>query len=304
MPHTPHDQFGKDLLGALLPLALGGTASPRVIAPDPLEVDLVALPGPEPNPLRSLLGLLGDLIEAETWFEPFRRGLTFEDIVASKAKLLLERSRAVRQAERQGQRLLERDLPTLWIITPTISSRVRTRAAAFRIVSDPTGVWRLQGGDRCGVIAIHSLATTPDTLWLRLLGRGRVQQRAFQELAALDSKHPFRTCTLGALDRYRRRLAMRPSLSPEELELIRAADTSFEEYRAALIAVGVERGIEKGFSPLEHQFIRRLGRALSANERSTLLARLDSLGPNRLGDVVLDLDPESLASWLNDSAAL
>lgn len=97
---------------------------------------------------------------------------------------------------------------------------------------------------------------------------------------------------------------MRPSLSPEELELIRAADTSFEEYRAALIAVGVERGIEKGLSPLEHQFIRRLGRELSGNERSTLLARLDSLGPNRLGDVVLDLDPESLASWLNDPAAL
>jgi hypothetical protein len=110
-----------------------------------------------------------------------------------------------------------------------------------------------------------------------------------------------------ALDRYRRRLTMRPTLSPEELELIRAADTSFEEYRAALIAIGVEKGIEKGIekglSPLEHLFVRRLGRPLGDEERATLLARLDSLGPIRLGDVVLDLDRDALAGWLGDPAA-
>ena len=96
---------------------------------------------------------------------------------------------------------------------------------------------------------------------------------------------------------------MRPTLSPEELELIRAADSSFEEYRAALIAIGVEKGIEKGLSPLEHLFVRRLGRPLGDEERVTLLARLDSLGPIRLGDVVLDLDRDALASWLGDPAA-
>jgi len=52
-----------------------------------------------------------------------------------------------------------------------------------------------------------------------------------------------------------------------------------------------------------HQFERRLRRALTAAERDTLLARFSTHGPDRLGDVVLDLAPEALAAWLADSTA-
>lgn len=39
--------------------------------------------------------------------------------------------------------------------------------------------------DRCGFIAVHQLPKTPETLWLRLLGKGNVQQQAIQEVMAL-----------------------------------------------------------------------------------------------------------------------
>jgi hypothetical protein len=50
--------------------------------------------------------------------------------------------------------------------------------------------------------------------------------------------------------------------------------------------------------PLEHQFARRLGRALTPADHATLMRRLGTHGPDRLGDVVLDLDPAALERWL------
>ena len=61
---------------------------------------------------------------------------------------------------------------------------------------------------------------------------------------------------------------------------------------------GLGKGLEKGLGPLAHLFERRLGRALTAVERGVLVRRLDALGPERLGDLVVDFPPEALAAWL------
>jgi len=66
---------------------------------------------------------------------------------------------------------------------------------------------------------------------------------------------------------------------------------------------GVKRGREEGMAPLVRLFERRLGRELARTERVTLTKRLTALGPDRLGDVVLDLAPQELASWLADPNA-
>ena len=66
---------------------------------------------------------------------------------------------------------------------------------------------------------------------------------------------------------------------------------------------GRKEGLDQGIGPLVHQFERRLRRTLSEEERSVLQGRLGSHGPARLGDVVLDLDPEVLARWLADPNA-
>jgi len=47
-------------------------------------------------------------------------------------------------------------------------------------------------------------------------------------------------------------------------------------------------------------FERRLGRALTDEQRAEIERRLDALGPERLGDVVLDLSARKLAAWLAD----
>jgi hypothetical protein len=58
-----------------------------------------------------------------------------------------------------------------------------------------------------------------------------------------------------------------------------------------------------GLKPLRHQFERRLGRPLTEAERHTVAQRFESVGADRLGDVVLDLTAEALAAWLHDPDA-
>ena len=43
--------------------------------------------------------------------------------------------------------------------------------------------------------------------------------------------------------------------------------------------------------------------ATAAHERARLRERLHALGPERLGDVVMDLDGPALARWLTDDHA-
>jgi hypothetical protein len=66
---------------------------------------------------------------------------------------------------------------------------------------------------------------------------------------------------------------------------------------------GRVEGRVEGLMPLLFQFERRLNRKLSERERVTLLERFDALGAKRLGDVVLDLSTDELASWLATSDA-
>lgn len=61
-----------------------------------------------------------------------------------------------------------------------------------------------------------------------------------------------------------------------------------------------QRGEARGIAPVVHQFERRLARPLTSLETQRLRGRLGTLGPDRLGDVVMDLDSTALAAWLAD----
>jgi hypothetical protein len=66
----------------------------------------------------------------------------------------------------------------------------------------------------------------------------------------------------------------------------------------------VKKGATRGAArTLAHQFERRLGRALREDERARLRERTARLGPDRLGDLVLDLPAGELEAWLADPDA-
>ncbi|WP_196521170.1 hypothetical protein [Nostoc sp. WHI] len=62
-----------------------------------------------------------------------------------------------------------------------------------------TGVYCLPKYLRTAIVAIHQLPRTTETLWLRILGKGKVQQQAIDELEALSEDEPLRARALELL---------------------------------------------------------------------------------------------------------
>lgn len=89
---------------------------------------------------------------------------------------------------------------------------------------------------------------------------------------------------------------------PDAANQIRQA--SLEEGIEQGVEQGIEQGVARGLlQMLAMQFAQRLGRALTDAERTALDQRARTLGVERLGRAVLDLDAEALAAWLLDPAA-
>jgi hypothetical protein len=93
----------------------------------------------------------------------------------------------------------------------------------------------------------------------------------------------------------------------DEEDFVNNAQQILDEWERKAIQKGREEGLQKGreegISPLARLCERRLGRSLTEGERGELRRRLGTLGPARLGDVVLDLAPHALDAWLADPAA-
>ena len=85
------------------------------------------------------------------------------------------------------------DLPMLWILAPTLSKPILAEyAATLTTEFSATGVYLLSPGCKTGIIVIHQLPKTSETLWFRLLGKEKIQSNAIAEVAALPTSYPCR----------------------------------------------------------------------------------------------------------------
>lgn len=83
-----------------------------------------------------------------------------------------------------------------------------------------SGVHFLPDALRTPIVAIHQLPQTPETLWLRLLGRGSVQSQAIVELQALPLNYPYQKSTLELVYNLRENLRVNQELEEDDRELI------------------------------------------------------------------------------------
>ena len=139
-----------------------------------------------------------------------------------------------RRARRRRESQAAVPLPHLWALTPTLSE---ARLAGFgaRPRSDlPPGFFALPAQLGTSIVVIAALPVTPATLWLRLLGRGEVQRRAFDELAALPGDHPLRSATARRVLRWR--------TEASELEVFTEADKELLMNSECLVQQWEKRG--------------------------------------------------------------
>ncbi|WP_234300671.1 hypothetical protein [Sphaerospermopsis aphanizomenoides] len=97
-----------------------------------------------------------------------------------------------RQAKRNEMRIGETELPQLWIFTPTVSVEILEGCnGTLDETNWGKGIYFLPKVLKTVVVAIHQLPSTPETLFLRVLGKGKVQRQAVEELEALANNSPF-----------------------------------------------------------------------------------------------------------------
>jgi hypothetical protein len=98
-----------------------------------------------------------------------------------------------------------------------------------------------------GLVAIHQLPHTKETMWLRILGKGGVQQEAIKELAGMAVDDPVRDCALELLYDLQSNLqANNRKLQVEDRELIMALAPLYRQQIEAAREEGIERGIAEG----------------------------------------------------------
>ncbi|MEG4407848.1 flagellar assembly protein H [Microcoleus sp. MON2_D5] len=243
-----HDLFAKEYLEELLS-PLGTVNIGRDVTSEVREIDVYFTPRTAIPEYSETLGLLGKMANTTAIFEPFRNPANVSEICSCLGKLLDVRGEVERKFRRENTRYDDAQLPKLWILMPTASKAL---VDSFNAIPDTEnwmqGIYFLGESLRTAIVAIHQLPETPETLWLRILGKGGVQQRAISQLSALAADDPLRIIALELLYRLQSNLVTDApqELEPEERELIMAIAPLFQQQIQAAEQQAREEGLERG----------------------------------------------------------
>jgi hypothetical protein len=263
------------------------------------EIDVYFRPtSPEMPPE---LGLLGKLAQTPCLLEPYRNPVTIEGILACLSKLFTVREQLQREAHRNQQPLLAENIPRLWILTPTASQRIITAFSALNHPDWGEGIYFLPPALTTAIIVLHQLPETPETLWLRLLGRGGTRSRAIDELEALSSNHPFKSAALKLLYNLSRNLQALPKRTQEERKFIMRLAPLYEQDREKAIQQGEAIGLQKEASKLVLRQLKRRFGELPPHITETI-QKLTVEQLEDLGEALLDFESQAdLINWLNQA---
>jgi hypothetical protein len=270
MTKFPYDEFAKGFLETLLS-PFGKVDPAYKIAAEVREVDVYFIPSVN-NLDRTDLGLLGKCATAPVVIEPFRNSVSVPQIRACMSKLYDLHADIYRSAKRDKQtEPKDETLPTLWILTPTLSDNILISLGATLDIERGEGVYLLSPAQKVGIVVIHRLPKTPETLWFRLLGKGGVQATAIAEVAQLPDGHPYRQNTLELLGNLKVTLEARTDITAEERDLIMQLSPLYLEQLQAAKLEGQQE---------DRQEIAR--RMLRENIPLETIARITELSLDRL----------------------
>ncbi len=313
------DQLAKQLACTLLE-DFGETTTSEEVLADSQQIDIWHQPAEGAHD-RARLGILGRMTEAACLLEPYHEPPDDDDLrECIRKQLSFHHARVLKtRGAADGRAVVP--LATCWIVS---SGRPVSVIPAFGFTPAagwPDGIYDSLPGLRLKLAVLTELPRSRETLLVRLMGREAVLRDARRDLLALPPDSWERTAAIPVFARLRFELPQDPhDRTAEEEELAvtsqqmvealerKAREEGMEKGMEKGMEEGMERGMEKGMekgavSTLAHQFERRLRRALRDDERARLHERTATLGPDRLGDLVLDLSADQLAAWLADPDA-
>lgn len=285
MTRSIHDQFAKKCLTELL-TPLGEVKSSFDITSEVRQADLLFLRDQNAP---------GNVTDIGALFEPFRNPVNPKQIRSCIGKLFDTHAKLEREAKREKKTIAEPDVIRLWILSPTVSTELLGSCGATAGGEKwLEGVYFLPNVLKTGIIAIHQLPQTPETLWLRILGRGKVQKQAIQELKYLQGEG---TLHNNVLELVYEMLAILEAREKEELdveakEIIMELSTIYLER----LKNATEEGIQQGILQAKQESQARERRTIE----SLLKTRFGSIDEplSRIIEQIIALSPEEFTPLL------
>jgi len=280
MTNIPYDQFSKQYLEELL-APFGEVNISQEIAGEARQVDVFFVPDRQ-NRDRQSLGILGKITATPCLLEPFRHQPTPTDIRNCLLKLFLTLADRQRQAKRDQTKIPEAELPTLWILTSTASPKLLQNFKAELLPDWPEGIYFLGESLRTAIIALNQLPVIPDTLWLRILGKGKTQQQAIDELLTFTPDHPQRQRTLELLLTWGITIENTAYLTQSEQEIMIKLRALYQENIQSAEQKGIQTGIQEGIQEGIKQGIKK---GIETGVQSERRATLETILASRFGSI-------------------
>jgi hypothetical protein len=293
MSRTSHDEFAKDWMQEFLS-DFGTVQTEFQISSEVRHVDVHFEPAA--NCLPVPMGILGRMVAATCLIEPFRNAISGQEICNCNAKSTLLGYSLINQAKRDdrpfrfddGLRPTGGHRPFLWMISPTLSPRMQQRCCLHPHPDWGEGIYFRPECDRSAVVVVHQLPPTPETLWLRLLGRGKVQQQAIAELLALPPNYPYREISLRHIAVLQQNLKARQNLDSDLEDVIMALSITYEQIEAEILQKGREEGREEGGIQEKLSIARSM---LNEGIAPEMIRRLTGLTQAQLDTLVQEIKP-------------
>jgi hypothetical protein len=295
MAQNPFDQLSKQYLEELL-TPIGSVKRQYEVPGEAKFVDVWFVPGATTMQQATDLGLLGRIAQTMGLLEPFRNAPTRSEVRTCLLKLIWIQEDERRKAEQAGQGLKETDLPQLWILAATMTRPVLQAFKAEVDASWLPGIYFLGEGLKTAIVVIDQLPETEDTLWLRILGRDRTQERAIRAVLTLPADHPKRNGILRLLASWKVRIEIEELLNFTDQEAIMALSEAFLQWEQQTQAKSRQDG-EKAL--ILRQLTRRVGEL-----PDSVLSHIDTLAIAQLealGEALLDFaNLSDLETWLRE----
>jgi hypothetical protein len=241
----PHDQFAKNYLEELLS-PLGRVEISKEITDETRQIDVFFSPHPDREIAVDNLGLLGKIALNTALLEPYRNPPTRSDVRNCLAKLTAVFAELQRQAKRENSPYNEEILPRLWILAPVVSETILNGFGAVLDSNWPEGVYFLPPLQRTAIIAINQLPVNPQTLWLRLLGKGKTQNQAVRELLQLPIGDNYRQNVIQLLVSWRVSVEIQNILEEEDREVFMTLSQTYLEWKEEMRQAGLQEGLQAG----------------------------------------------------------
>ena len=242
MSRTPFDAFCKQFLEIFLS-PIGTVNINREVPGESRWVDVwfePTVPGVMAN---HDLGLLGRIAITPCLIEPYRNQPPVIEVCNCKAKLFAIFGELQRQADKEKRSIPDslEGFPWLWVLAPSASDQLLKRLKLTAEEGELPGIY-LDTADRTALIAINKLPVTEETLWIRLLGKGKTQQRAIAEIFSFPIDDPRRLFVLQLLSTWKISLEITQLVEQEEAETMVQLAQAYVEWEERTKQNGIEQG--------------------------------------------------------------